>query len=95
MSEFGEQLTKSAEEALAIAEGKKAPARIVTPEKIDIVALRRRLGLSQTRFAERYGLSVATVRDWEQNRRYPDQPARVLLKIIEKDPEAAAQALAR
>lgn len=94
MSRFGSELVDSAQEALAIAEGKTAASRVVVPEAVDVAALRLKLGLSQVRFAERYGLSVATVRDWEQKRRYPDQAARVLLKIIEREPEAAERALA-
>ncbi|WP_306025380.1 helix-turn-helix domain-containing protein [Oceaniradius stylonematis] len=93
MSSFGKQLVESAEEALAIAKGEKGAPRTVVPDKIDIAALRRRLGLTQSAFAQRYGLNLATVRDWEQNRRYPDQPARVLLKVIERDPEAVERAL--
>jgi len=94
MSKFGRELVESAEEALAIAKAEKAAPRMVVPAKTDVAALRRRLGLTQAGFAARYGLSVATVRDWEQNRRQPDQPARVLLKVIENDPEAVERALA-
>ncbi|QBK32098.1 helix-turn-helix domain-containing protein [Roseitalea porphyridii] len=94
MSKFGRELVESAEEALAIAKAEKAPSRMVVPAKTDVAALRRRLGLTQAGFAARYGLNVATVRDWEQNRRQPDQPARVLLKVIENDPEAVERALA-
>lgn len=94
MSSFGKQLVESAEEALAIAKGEKDAPRTMVPKKIDIAALRRRLGLTQSAFAERYGLNLATVRDWEQDRRYPDRPARVLLKVIEHDPEAVERALA-
>ncbi|WP_306119015.1 MULTISPECIES: helix-turn-helix domain-containing protein [unclassified Roseitalea] len=94
MSKFGRELVESAEEALAIAKVEKAPSRMVVPARTDVAALRRRLGLTQAGFAARYGLNVATVRDWEQNRRQPDQPARVLLKVIENDPEAVERALA-
>lgn len=94
MSRFGRELVESAEEALAIARAEKDAPRMVVPATTDVAALRRRLGLTQAGFAARYGLNVATVRDWEQNRRQPDQPARVLLKVIESDPEAVERALA-
>ena len=95
MGSFGKELVESAHEALAIAEGKKTTPRTVEPKPIDVATVRRKLGLSQARFAERYGLSLATVRDWEQHRRHPDQAARVLLQVIVKEPEAVERYLAQ
>lgn len=91
---FGKELVTSAEEALAIARGEVEPSRAFTPETIDVAAIRSRQGLSQRAFAERYGLSTATIRDWEQNRRSPDRAATVLLKVIEAEPDAVARAVA-
>ena len=93
MSKFGEELIKSAQEAVAIAEGRMKPARRYDPEQIDVAAIRKRLGLSQADFAEKFGLAVATVRDWEQGRRNPDRTARTLLKVIDRKPDAVAGAL--
>jgi putative transcriptional regulator len=59
----------------------------------DARAVRRRLGLSQPAFAGLFGVSVWTLRNWEQGRRRPDGPARALLRIIEREPEAARRAL--
>lgn len=95
MSDFGKELVESANEALAIADGTRTAPRTVEPNVIDVAMVRRKLGLSQARFAARYGLSLATVRDWEQHRRHPDQAARVLLQVIEKEPEAVERALAQ
>jgi putative transcriptional regulator len=61
---------------------------------VDVAALRKRLGMSQPVFARMFGLSVGTVRDWEQGRCQPDGPARVLLYIIEREPKAVERALA-
>lgn len=47
----------------------------------DVVALRRFVGLSQQRFAEALGISVHTLRNWEQGRRHPEGPALALLRI--------------
>lgn len=69
------------------------PARLVSAGP-DVRLLRERLGLSQEAFAERFQLSLRTVQEWEQRRRVPDGPARVLLRVIERDPEAVARALA-
>jgi putative transcriptional regulator len=87
MNEFGKELIESANEALAIAEGRLAPARVIAPEAIDVAAIRKRLHLSQGKFAARFGLSVATLRDWEQNRRRPDRIAATLLRVIDDAPE--------
>jgi putative transcriptional regulator len=57
--------------------------------------IRARLKLSQPEFAARFGLKVATVRDWEQGRSRPDGPARVLLTVIREEPEAIERALAK
>lgn len=60
---------------------------------VDVRRLRQRLGVSQRTFAERYRLPLDTVRDWEQGRTLPDQPARALLTLIERDAAAVARAL--
>ena len=93
MSTFGRDLIESAEEAFAIAEGRLAPARVFVPPRVDVAAIRKKMGLSQTRFAARFGFSAAAVRDWEQLRRSPDTAARTLLLVIEREPEAVERAL--
>jgi putative transcriptional regulator len=55
--------------------------------------VRRKIGLSQVAFARRIGVPVDTVRNWEQGKRAPQGPARALLRIIDRAPEAALQAL--
>jgi putative transcriptional regulator len=68
--------------------------RVHVPETIDVKRIRARLGLSQDAFAATYGFALSAVRDWEQGRRQPDRSARILLKIVEKEPEAVTRALA-
>jgi putative transcriptional regulator len=63
------------------------------PKPVDVKALRGRLGMSQETFAAAFGLNLAALRDWEQQRRVPRGPARTLLRIIEREPEAAKRAL--
>ncbi|MGH6794141.1 MAG: helix-turn-helix domain-containing protein [Methylocella sp.] len=58
-----------------------------------IKTLRRALGLTQEEFSERYHIPLGTLRDWEQGRTAPDQPARAYLKAIVGDPEAVRRAL--
>jgi putative transcriptional regulator len=69
--------------------------RVHVPENVDVKKIRTRLGLSQETFAARYGFAISAVRDWEQGRRRPERSARILLKIVENEPEAVTRALAR
>ena len=55
--------------------------------------LRRVLGLTQEEFAARYHIPLGTLRDWEQGRCEPDQPARAYLTVIAHDPEGVQRAL--
>jgi putative transcriptional regulator len=55
--------------------------------------LRRVLGLTQEEFAARYRTPIGTLRDWEQGRAEPDQPARAYLTVIAHDPEGVRRSL--
>jgi putative transcriptional regulator len=94
-TELGREVEEALNEVLAHVRGEAAlPSRIVDdPSNLRIVAVRKKLGLSRRKFAERYHLDPRTVQDWEQGRRTPDQAARVLLTVIEREPEAVERAL--
>ena len=72
----------------------KSRYRVHVPETVNVKKIRRRLGLSQKSFAQTYGFALSAVRDWEQGRRKPERSARILLKIVDKEPEAVTRALA-
>lgn len=91
MSKLGKRMIAAAEEALAFADGKNTGA--VVHQVPDVRAVRKRLGLTQPSFAKRFGLPIGSVRDWEQGRVTPDGAARVLLRVIERNPEAVERAL--
>lgn len=55
--------------------------------------IRRALRLTQEEFAARYLIPLGTLRDWEQGRTEPDQPARAYLRVIARDPEGVVRAL--
>jgi putative transcriptional regulator len=59
----------------------------------DIAALRRFIGLSQPDFAKAMGISVHTLRNWEQNRRHPEGPALALLRIAARHPRIILESL--
>ena len=69
------------------------PELTTIPKAVDVRRIRRKSGLSQARFAKRFGISVRTLQDWEQGRYRPDAMARALLTIIDREPQAAARAL--
>ena len=83
------------EAPIAIARGEADPAtyRVHTPADIDVVKIRKSMGLTREAFALRFGLTLGTVRDWEQRKRKPDGAASVLLTVIDKEPEAVTRAL--
>ena len=95
MSKLGSRLIKAAREGRAIARGEIDPAtyRVFVPADVDVRKIRKALGLSQGQFAARFGIPAATIRDWEQHRRKPEGPARVLLQVIKKEPKAVSRAL--
>ncbi len=91
---LGDELVASLTEGMAILRGVAKPARFhPAPATADVRAIRRKLGLTQAGFARRFGLGLATVRDWEQGRYQPDQAARSYLLVIEREPDVVAQTL--
>lgn len=90
-----EQLLESVREMGRIRRGEQAPARVTRAKLVNPRTLRRKLGQTQQEFALMIGVSVATVRNWEQGRRRPEGPALVLLQVVEADPHAVFKALHR
>jgi putative transcriptional regulator len=94
-AKFEDRLIQAALEGRAIARGEADPAtyRVHAPAEVDVRKIRRALKLSQAEFAARFGLLASTIKDWEQHRRKPEGPARVLLRVIAKEPDAVSRAL--
>ena len=82
-------------EAVAHVRGDDAPGiRVHIPATIDTKTIRARLGgISQAQFAQRFGFSVGSIRDWEQGRRMPDPSTRAFLKVIANDPAGVEKIL--
>jgi len=82
------ELEKSIKEGGKILKGKRKASRIYDFDNPDPRIIRERLGLSQSKFARLLGISVSTLQNWEQGRRKPKGPAKVLLNVAAKYPEA-------
>jgi len=86
--ELFEALKQSLREADQIKRRVAKPSRVFKIDpKNDIVKVRGKLGLSQSKFADVLGISADTLQNWEQGRRQPTGPARVLLKIATRHPK--------
>lgn len=89
-----DQLVESVKEMKAIQAGRRKPARVTPAAELlntgtpDVAALRAHFKLSQTKFAALLGISVDTLQNWEQHRRRPEGPAKVLLRVAATHPEA-------
>ncbi|MBD3393074.1 MAG: helix-turn-helix domain-containing protein [Chitinivibrionales bacterium] len=83
-----EKLIQSIREGGKIMKCKAKPSRVFHFPESRISKVRRRYRLSQSKFAAMMGISVNTLRNWEQGRRKPEGPARVLLNVVAKHPEA-------
>ena len=85
--ELFNELAASVREGAAILRGEKAPARAFVVDGPNVKRLRATYQLSQNEFAALLGISVKTLRNWEQGRRLPEGPARILLQVAAKHPE--------
>jgi putative transcriptional regulator len=98
MGKFGDDLITSMKQAVAHAQGRKVPGMRVTvvnvPDVPDVRAIRRRLGMSQHRFAQAYRIPLSTLKNWEQGRRHPDAPAAAYLLAIQRRPKEVLEAVA-
>lgn len=82
------ELIASVKEGGAILRGEQAASRVFNMLPPDIKTIRDGFGLTQQQFAALLGISVRTLRNWEQGRRVPEGPARVLLQVAAKHPDA-------
>jgi putative transcriptional regulator len=86
--ELFEALVASVREGGQMLRGKRAPARVFVVVGLDVEALRENYGLSQRQFAALLGVSVRTLRNWEQGRRAPREPSALLLRVAAEHPDA-------
>ena len=95
MSKAGSTLLRGAREALAYAHGEREGFIAHVPDRLDVKAIRTKLGLTHAAFAQRFGFDLRAVQNWEQHRRQLERPARAFLRVIEREPEAVLRAFGR
>lgn len=88
-----QKLVQSVHQMGAIMRGEKVPHRRTTRHDTDVRVVRERIKLTQSAFARMIGVSVRTLQNWEQGRREPEGPAKALLRVVERSPEAVLHAL--
>lgn len=87
------KLVESVKQMGSIMRGENIPHRRAVLSTVDVKGLRERLGLTQKQFSSMIGVSIKTLQNWEQGRREPEGPAKALLRVVEKEPQAVMNAL--
>lgn len=87
-----DQLLRGVKELRAVRRGTLKPARTRRIDPEDPQTVRALLKLSQPQFAKMLGVSVGTLRNWEQGRRAPTTSARILMRVAAKNPRAVLEA---
>ena len=94
MGKAFESIKQGLEEAIAHAEGEPINVVVHKPSApIDVKAVRKKTGMTQTQFAASFGISLGTLRHGERGDRIPRGPALVLLRVVSKEPKAVLRAL--
>jgi len=89
-----DRLVDSMTEMDQIDRGERKPSREFHVSAMQVKSIREATGLTQEKFAQRIDVPIGTLRNWEQGRRFPEGPARALLRAIHNDPEHVLAALA-
>ena len=88
-----QDLLKGIDQIREIRQGKRKPGRVFYYAPVKVKAIREKLGLTQPQFARMICVSLATLRNWEQGRTYPEGAAIALLRVAEAKPQAVLEAL--
>jgi putative transcriptional regulator len=73
--------------------GNRKGFKVHVPDEVDVKRIRARLKMTQSRFSDMFGFSLDAIKHWEGGRRTPEAPARTLLTVIARNPEAVITAL--
>jgi putative transcriptional regulator len=94
MSKAFEEIYAGLNEAVNHAKGEKTKVVEHTFNSVDVKAIRAKTGMSQQNFCATFGISLGTLRHWEQGLRTPRGAALVLLRVVDKNPAAVIEAVA-
>ncbi|ADE15607.1 putative DNA-binding protein [Nitrosococcus halophilus Nc 4] len=94
MGKASDEIHAGLQDALNHEKGKKNGVVEHKPRHVDVKAIREKTGMSQQRFCATFGISLGTLRHWEQGLRTPRGTALVLLKVVDKNPKAVIEAVA-
>lgn len=87
------EISDGLKDAAAHAKGDKSAVVEHTSDALNVKKIREKTGMSQQRFCATFGISLGTLRHWEQGLRTPRGAARVLLKVVEQNPQAVIKAV--
>lgn len=93
MSNAFDSIKQGLDEALEFSKGSQKKAVVHEFSPIDVKNIRANIGMTQNEFASAFGISVSTLRHWERGDRKPHGPARILLNVVAKEPQAVLKAL--
>jgi len=94
MSNAFTEISAGLNDAISHAKGEKTKTIEHKMESIDVKAIRQKTGMSQQKFCTTFGISLGALRHWEQGLRNPRGTARVLLKVVEHNPDAIIESIA-
>lgn len=93
MSDAFESIKAGLEQAIAHQANKPNEVVVHEMSAMDVKAVRNKVGMTQREFAASFGISLGTLRHWERGDRQPHGPARVLLNVLNRRPDAVLGAL--
>ena len=94
MSNAFTEISAGLNDAISHAKGEKTKVIEHNMESIDVKAIRKKTGMSQQKFCSTFGISLGALRHWEQGLRNPRGTAKVLLKVVEHNPDAIIESIA-
>ncbi len=94
MNKVFTEIAAGLDDAIAHAKGEATNVIEHSSETIDVKAIRIKTGMSQQQFCSTFGISLGSLRHWEQGLREPRGTAKVLLKVVDSNPQAIIEAIA-
>lgn len=94
MSNAFNEISAGLNDAISHVKGDKTKVVVHQMDSVDVKAIRKKTGMSQQQFCSTFGISLGALRHWEQGLRSPRGTAKVLLKVVEHNPDAIIESIA-